>query len=96
MIGLDFVKSVDKNWKKHLTYIDGSPYYEDYCPLGNCKCRREDCTFWNNHAETCRYTTKADTAEILYQNNRSQSELLIDKDLEKKIDEKVDKILSKF
>jgi len=28
-IGLDFVKQVDKNWKDHVTYIDGKPYKEE-------------------------------------------------------------------
>lgn len=55
MIGLDFVKNVDKDWKKHVTFADGSPYFDDYCPLTGAKCRREDCSFWNDAAGTCAY-----------------------------------------
>ena len=55
MIGLDFVKNVDKDWKKHVTFADGSPYYDDYCPLSGSKCRREDCSFWNEISDECGY-----------------------------------------
>ena len=55
MIGLDFVKKVDKNWRKHITFADGSPYYDDYCPLSGAKCRRMDCSFWNNTLNGCGY-----------------------------------------
>ncbi len=55
MIGLDFVKHVDKDWKKHITYADGTPYSEDYCPLSSGKCRRDDCVFWDDSIQACGY-----------------------------------------
>ena len=55
MIGLDFVKNVDKDWKKHVTFADGSPYFDDYCPLSGVKCHREDCSFWNDVSDSCGY-----------------------------------------
>ena len=55
MIGLDFVKSVDKGWRKHITFADGSPYYDDFCPLSNARCRREDCLFWGKKSKGCIY-----------------------------------------
>ena len=33
MIGLEFVKTVDKEWKNSIKFADGSPYYNYYCPL---------------------------------------------------------------
>ena len=55
MIGLDFVKHIDKDWKKHVTYVDGTPYSEDYCPLSGGKCRQEDCVFWDDTLNSCGY-----------------------------------------
>ncbi|HDM67086.1 MAG TPA: hypothetical protein ENG62_01710 [Thermoplasmatales archaeon] len=55
MIGLDFVKHVDKDWRKHVTYIDGTPYNDNYCPLSGGRCRGEDCMFWNDDAHVCGY-----------------------------------------
>lgn len=55
MIGLDFVKHVDKDWKKHITYADGTPYSEDYCPLSSGKCRQDDCVFWDDSIKACGY-----------------------------------------
>jgi len=55
MIGLDFVKHEDKNWKKHITFEDGSPYYNDYCSLSGAKCHREDCSFLNDLSDGCGY-----------------------------------------
>ena len=96
MIGLDFVKHVDKDWRKHLTYIDGSSYYEDYCPLGNCKCRREDCTFWNHVSENCRYIIKSDIAENSHKQERNQTDTSIIDVMEETVEEKVDEILAKI
>ena len=55
MIGIDFVKNVDKDWRKHVTFADGSPYYDDFCPLSGAKCRRDDCAFWNKKRKLCGY-----------------------------------------
>ena len=56
MIGLDFVKNIDADWKKHITNSDGSPYLDDYCPISGNKCRKEDCSFWNDIFNECGYT----------------------------------------
>ena len=56
MIGLDFVKSVDIEWKKHIKYVDGSKYNDNYCPLSQTKCRFEDCSFWNHESNFCGYS----------------------------------------
>ena len=61
MIGLDFVKHVDKDWKKHITFADGSPYYDDYCPLSGTKCRQGDCSFWDNLSDACGYMRREET-----------------------------------
>ena len=61
MIGLDFVKHVDKDWKKHITFVDGSPYCDDYCPLSGTKCRQDDCSFWNNLSDVCGYVRREET-----------------------------------
>ena len=47
MIGLEFVKSVDKEWKSSIKFADGSPYYNDYCPLSGVRCKKDDCSFWD-------------------------------------------------
>ncbi|RLF39044.1 MAG: hypothetical protein DRN12_07505 [Thermoplasmata archaeon] len=59
MIGLDFVKHVDKDWKKHITYADGTPYSDDYCPLSGGKCRQDDCVFWDDGIKTCGYLSNS-------------------------------------
>lgn len=64
MIGLDFVKHVDKDWRKHVTYADGSPYIDDYCPLIGDKCRQSDCVFWDETTEFCGYLTKKDVFQM--------------------------------
>ncbi len=61
MIGLDFVKHVDKDWRKHVTYIDGTPYTDNYCPLSGGRCRGEDCMFWNDDTHVCGYLTHKTT-----------------------------------
>jgi len=55
MIGLDFVKRVDKDWKKHITFADGKAYFDDFCPLSSSRCRQEDCLFWNKLYNICGY-----------------------------------------
>jgi len=34
MIGLDFVKKMDKDWEKNISRVYVRQYNEDYCP--NC------------------------------------------------------------
>ena len=46
---------MDKDWRKHVTFADGSPYYDDFCPLSGAKCRRDDCSFWNKKNQGCGY-----------------------------------------
>ena len=55
VIGLDFVKTVDKEWKSSIKFADGSAYYDDYCPLSGTRCRRDDCSFWDISTDICRY-----------------------------------------
>jgi hypothetical protein len=55
MIGLEFVKSVDKEWKNSIKFADGSPYYDDYCPLSGARCKRDDCSFWDTPSNLCKY-----------------------------------------
>ena len=55
MIGLDFVKNIDSNWKKHIKFADGSAYYDDYCPLSGSRCKHDDCSFWNKKTDICGY-----------------------------------------
>ena len=65
MIGLEFVKNVDGDWKKRITFADGSPYYEDFCPLSRTKCRHEDCSFWNYISNDCGYLSgRSDSIDI--------------------------------
>ena len=45
-VGLDFVKKVDSDWKKHIKYEDGSDYITEHCPVMNRRCVKEDCVFW--------------------------------------------------
>lgn len=68
MIGLDFVKTVDKDWKKHIKLSDGRPYCEDYCPLSGASCRKEDCSFWTKSLKECGYL----------QNNRYSKNTILD------------------
>ena len=56
MIGLEFVKKVDKNWKDHVTFADGSRYHNDYCPLNGNRCRREECSLWNIDHNFCGFS----------------------------------------
>jgi hypothetical protein len=55
LIGLEFVKNVDSDWKKHIKFSDGSPYYDDFCPLSGSRCRQTDCSFWNIDHDVCGY-----------------------------------------
>ena len=64
MIGLDFVKSVDKNWRNHVTFADGSQYYDNFCPLSGAKCRKNDCSFWNNTSKGCGYVPNGKQGQI--------------------------------
>ena len=96
MIGLDFVKHVDKDWKKHLTYIDGSSYYDDYCPLGKCKCRREDCTFWNSDEENCRYYIKTETKNVISNEDNNIVNKSLADNADSTVEERVDEILAKI
>ena len=65
MISLDFVKSVDKNWRNHVTFADGSPYYDDFCPLSGAKCRKEDCSFWNYRSKGCGYVSNGKKKKMM-------------------------------
>ena len=56
MIGLEFVKKIDKNWKDHVTFADGSRYHNDYCPLNGNRCRREECSLWNYENNFCGFS----------------------------------------
>ena len=64
MIGLEFVKSVDKNWKKHITYADGRPYLDDFCPVSRSSCRQEDCLFWDQASDICKYIHNQSNSSI--------------------------------
>ena len=64
MIGLDFVKHVDKDWRKHVTFADGSAYCDDFCPLSGAKCRQEDCSFWNQTSDICGYMKSEPSSTI--------------------------------
>ncbi|MCJ2513774.1 MAG: hypothetical protein LN408_04970 [Candidatus Thermoplasmatota archaeon] len=55
MIGLEFVKTVDKEWKNSIKFADGSPYYNDYCPLSGARCKKDDCSFWDLSSDICGY-----------------------------------------
>ena len=55
MIGLDFVKHVDKDWKKHIAFADERAYLDDFYPLSSARCRQEDCLFWNQLSNICEY-----------------------------------------
>ena len=55
MIGLEFVKSVDKEWKNNIKFADGSPYNDEYCPLSGVRCKRDDCSFWDISSDICKY-----------------------------------------
>ena len=57
-IGLEFVKSVDLDWRKRLKYEDGSPYITAHCPVMNRKCVEEDCVFWKSNPGGCSYIEK--------------------------------------
>jgi len=76
MIGLDFVKHVDKDWKKHITFADGSPYFDDYCPLIGSKCRREDCSFWNALSGSCGYMRSEPESAIRTEIDFEKNQLL--------------------
>ena len=57
-IGLEFVKSVDPEWREHITYSDGSKYVTAHCPVMNRKCVKEDCVFWESNPGGCKYVDK--------------------------------------
>ena len=56
MIGLEFVKSVDKNWKERITFADGRRYHDDFCPLNGQRCRRKECSLWNKDHNLCGFS----------------------------------------
>ena len=78
MIGLDFVKKIDKEWKTHITFADGTPYYDNYCPLSGAKCRLEDCSFWNKNLGMCGYITNED-------NNKNKEIIRLEKMLDSEL-----------
>jgi hypothetical protein len=64
MIGLDFVKRVDKDWKKHITFADGRAYCDDFCPVSRARCRQEDCLFWDQASDICKYIQNQSNSSI--------------------------------
>ncbi|GAG03908.1 unnamed protein product, partial [marine sediment metagenome] len=58
MIGLEFVKKVDPDWKKRLKYEDGEYYSDAHCPVMNGRCRKDDCQLWDKVEKVCGYLKK--------------------------------------
>jgi hypothetical protein len=59
------VKSIDKDWKKHIKNADGSRYCDNYCPLSGSYCRKEDCSFWIKNIDKCGYIQKTTHSKYL-------------------------------